>query len=77
VSSSDVLLNLFQTSAGDPLISGYTSQSTDLTALLSANAGQTLRLRFAEADNVFIFQLGVDNESLDTRPFPSPAPWRC
>lgn len=75
VSSSDVLLNLFQTNPGDPLISGYTSHSTDLTALLTANVGQTLRLRFAETDNVFTFQLGVDNVRLDTQPIPEPGTW--
>lgn len=72
VLSSDVLLNLLQTSPGDLLVSGYTSFSTDLTALLTANAGQTLRLRFAETDNVFTFQLGVDNVSLDTQAIPEP-----
>jgi len=75
VSSSDVLLHLFQTNPGDPLISGYTSHSADLTALLNASVGQTLRLRFAETDNVFIFQVGVDNVSLDTQPVPEPGTW--
>jgi len=72
VSSSDVLLNLLQTNPGDPLISGYTSHSADLTALLNASVGQTLRLRFAETDNVLIFQAGVDNVSLDVQPIPEP-----
>lgn len=75
VSPSDVLLPLLQTNPGDPLISGYTSHSTDLTALLAASAGQTLRLRFAETDNVFIFQLGVDNVSLETQAVPEPGTW--
>jgi hypothetical protein len=66
VSLSDVLLPLFQTNPGDPLISGYTPHNADVTALLNAHLGETLRLRFAEADNVFIFQLGVDDVSLDT-----------
>jgi hypothetical protein len=66
VSLSDVLLPLFQTNPGDPLISGYTPHNADVTALLNAHLGETLRLRFAETDNVFIFQLGVDNVSLDT-----------
>ena len=61
VMASDVLLTLFQTNPGDPLTSGYTSFSADLTALLNANLGQTQRLRFAETDNQFTFQLGVDN----------------
>ena len=66
VSLSDVLLPLFQTNPGAPLISGYTPYNADVTALLNAHLGETLRLRFAETDNVFIFQLGVDNVSLDT-----------
>ena len=60
----DVLLNVFQTEVGDPLVSGYTQQSVDVTALLNANLNTPLRLRFAEVDNVFLFQLGVDNVSL-------------
>jgi hypothetical protein len=76
VSVSDVLLSLFQTNPGDLVISGYTTHSADLTALLNANAGQTLRLRFAETDNVFIFQLGVDNVSLETQAVvPEPSSW--
>jgi hypothetical protein len=74
VASSDVLLNLFQTNPGDPLISGYTTFTADLTALLQANLGQTLRLRFAETDNVFFFQLGVDEVSLETAQVPAQVP---
>jgi hypothetical protein len=64
VAPGDVLMNLFQTAPGDPLVSGYTSHSADVTALLNARVGETLRLRFAEVDNVFTFQFGVDNVSL-------------
>jgi hypothetical protein len=74
VSASDVLGTFFQTLPGDPLVSGYNSFSFDVSALLAANAGQTLRLRFAEVDNVDIFQLGVDNVSLQEAPaIPEPA----
>jgi len=66
VASPDVLLNLYQTHVGDPLISGYNAVNFDLTSLFSANVGQTLRLRFAETDNIFTFQFGVDNVSLET-----------
>lgn len=69
---ADVLLNLYQTQPGDPLVSGYTTYSHDLTALLGSHAGQTVRLRFAETDNVFIFQLGVDNVAFAARPTPVP-----
>lgn len=51
VAASDVLLNLAQTNPGDPLVSGYVSHTTDLSALLAAHAGETLRLRFAETDD--------------------------
>lgn len=72
LASADVLLNLYQTQPGDPLVSGYTSFSHDLTTLLASHAGQTVRLRFAETDNVFIFQLGVDNVAFAARPTPVP-----
>jgi len=69
------LMNVFQTNVGDPLVSGYTPKSLDVTSLLNAHLGQTLRLRFAEVDNVFTFQFGVDNVALDVgaaQPVPEP-----
>ena len=71
VAAADTLLNLYQTKVGDPLISGYNTITTDLSALFAAHVGETLRLRFAETDNVFTFQLGVDNVRID--PIPEPA----
>lgn len=71
VAAADILQNVYQTRVGDPLVSGYTTSTIDLTALLAANVGRTLRLRFAETDNVFTFQLGVDNVSLTAVPEPS------
>ena len=75
VAATDVLLNLYQTKAGDPLISGYNTITTDISALLAAHVGETLRLRFAETDNVFAFELGVDAVRIDpmTAPIPEPA----
>ena len=61
VAAADILLTLYDIDIGDPLVSGYTTISTDITALLAAHAGQTLRLRFAEVDNLAQFQMGVDN----------------
>lgn len=61
VAAADVLQNLFQTNPGNPLVSGYRSFFVDARAVLQANAGQTVRLRFAEVDNLGPFQLGVDN----------------
>ena len=61
---TDVLLNVFQTQPGNALVSGYTTIASDLTSLLSAHAGETLRLRFAEADNVSFLNVGIDNVSI-------------
>ena len=73
VAASDVLLNLYQTNPGDPSVSGYNAFSFDLSALFATHLGQTLRLRFAETDNVSPFQFGVDNVSLESTPVPEPA----
>jgi len=64
VSAADVLMNVFQTSTGDPLVSGYTHHISDITALLNSHLNTPLTLRFAETDNVFAFQLGVDNVNI-------------
>lgn len=68
--AGDVLFNAFQSAANDPLVSGYNTFSFDVSALLAAHAGQTIRLRFAEVDNVNFFNFGVDAVSL-TIPAPS------
>jgi hypothetical protein len=73
VSALDVLTTAFQTTTTDPLVSGYNTVTVNLTSLFTANAGNTLRLRFAEVDNVFSFQLGVDNVSLTATPVPEPS----
>jgi hypothetical protein len=65
VASADVLLNVYQTQVGDPLVSGYTHVSVDLTSVLNSNVNTLLTLRFAEVDNVNIFQMGVDNADID------------
>lgn len=70
VGAADVLQNLFQTAVGSPLVTGYNVITVDVTSVLAANAGQTLRLRFAETDNVNIFNFGVDNVSLNVVPGP-------
>lgn len=61
VAAADILLTLFATKVGDDLISGYDTVSADISALLAAHDGQTLRLRFAETDNFFQMQMGVDD----------------
>jgi hypothetical protein len=72
VAAADLLANVYQTLVNDPPVSGYTTISAELTALLNANLGATLRLRFAEVDNVFTFQMGVDNVNLTVVPIPEP-----
>lgn len=68
---ADILQNVFQTTIGSPLVTGYNEVTVDITALLAAHAGETLRIRFAEADNVNIFNFGVDGVSLLVVPSPS------
>ena len=70
VAAADILQNLFQTTIGSPLVTPYNAFNLDITAVLAAHAGQTLRLRFAETDNVNIFNLGVDAVSVTV---PAPA----
>jgi hypothetical protein len=72
--AGDLLLNAFQTNPGDPLVSGYNHVSFDITAFANAHPSETLRLRFAEVDNVSIFQLGVDNVSITAEPATAPVP---
>ena len=61
-----MLLSLFSTKVGDPLQSGYSTYSFDLTSFLDAHTGEVLRLRFAEVDNVAPFQFGVDDVRFGT-----------
>jgi len=64
VAAADILLSLYASQVGDPLVSGYRSFSSDIGALLGAHSGELLRLRFAETDNVAQMQLGVDNVAI-------------
>jgi len=72
VAAGDVLASIYQTRPGDPLVSGYNTITANLSSLLSTQRGQTLRLRFAEVDNINFFQLGVDDVSL-TSAVPEPS----
>jgi len=51
-----VRLNIYRTEPGDPLNTGYVELTADLTPF----AGQTVRIRFAEVDNLGFFNAGVD-----------------
>ena len=74
LAAADILLNVFQTAVGSPLVTGYNTIALNLSALLAANAGSTLRLRFAEVDNVSLFNFGVDRVNLDaSATVPEPA----
>jgi D-alanyl-D-alanine carboxypeptidase len=57
VAKSDVLVNVFHTSPGDPARRPPTEARIDL----SAWAGQTVRLRLATTDNQGPLRVGVDN----------------
>jgi len=74
---ADVLLNAFQTNPGDPLVSGYTHHTVDVTSLINTHLGTPLTLRVAETDNVFTFQLGLDNIDIDVggAAVPEPSSW--
>ncbi|MGE3819063.1 MAG: PEP-CTERM sorting domain-containing protein [Isosphaeraceae bacterium] len=70
VAAADVVFNAFRTNVGDTFGNNYFDviRVVDLTGL----GGQTLRLRFAEVDNVAPFNFGVDSVSLSAVPEPSP-----
>ncbi|WP_158219754.1 sorbosone dehydrogenase family protein [Ideonella sp. A 288] len=68
--AADILLTLFQVDANTPLEFGYQTFSADVSALLAAHAGESLRLRFAEVDNIFNLYMGVDNVRLNVVPEP-------
>jgi len=75
--AANVIQNVFQTQPGNPLISGYNLVTADLSTVFQSRAGQTVRLRFAEVDNVFTMNLGVDDVSINTgvSAVPEPALW--
>lgn len=60
-----VWMNLFRPV---PSVDATTFGYTEMTADLSSFAGQTVRLRFAEVDNQFFLNMGVDNIQLTQTP---------
>lgn len=74
VATADILMTLYRTQVGDPLVNGYFTVTSDIGALVAARTGETLRLRFAEVDNVGPFQLGVDNVRIEAGPETVPEP---
>jgi len=61
---SGVLMKLYQTQTGDPKNTPYTKVTRDVSAF----AGRTVRLRFAEVDRQFCLLAGIDNVSIDVTP---------
>lgn len=57
-----ILQNLYKTSVGDPLVSGYNLITVDVSAF----AGQTVRLRLAEVDNQSYISTGADVVSIQS-----------
>ena len=53
---SGVLRQVYRTEVGDPAFADYRTIETSLAEF----AGRTVRLRFAEVDNLFFFEVGID-----------------
>ncbi len=64
VDPADILATIFRTQPGDPNTRGPFA----LTGDLSAFAGQTVRLRFAEADNQLYFSASMDDVRITSVP---------
>ncbi len=74
VAVGDVLMTLYQSVVGDPLVDGYSTIVADISGILAAHDGETLRLRFAETDNVSPFQMGVDDVRIEAKGGTIPEP---
>jgi len=72
VAPADILINIYQTLPGDPLVSGYLPVLADASAFV----GQDVCLRFATADNVLYFHAGVDDVTVDLGVELAPTPNR-
>lgn len=79
LNAADIVMNLFETAPGSPLVSGYNAYLFDASAALQAYQGTTLRLRFAAVDNVAPMNIGVDAVRVDNVPFsvPDGLPWQA
>lgn len=59
------LAEIYSTNPGDDLIQvGPNSNSADITALLQAHEGESVCVSFEEQDNLFYFNVSLDNVSL-------------
>lgn len=68
VDPEDIWLEIFRTEPGDPATMSWTTFG-DID--LSAWAGETVRLRFAEVDNLGYFNAGVDCVEVTSTPIPT------
>ena len=65
-----VLANYYLGVDGGPDPHAFTHYAFDITGIVGA--GGTFQLRFAEVDNLFFFNQGVDNVSILVEPIPAP-----
>lgn len=70
---ADIVLTLYQSQVGAALVGGYGTVTIDISPVLSAYSGETLRLRFAETDNIAPFRIGIDNVRIAAVPEPASA----
>lgn len=70
------ITTVFSTNAGDSNAVGPNARSFDVTGDLSGLGGQSVALFFEQQDNLFFFNVTLDNISLavETSPVPLPAP---
>ena len=71
VSPSDIVATLYGPGADN--LSGNPNPFTSYSFHLGALAVGTYQIRFAETDNQFFYQMGVDNVSVDATTVPEPA----
>jgi hypothetical protein len=63
-----LLEEVFSTSPGDPPINGWTLRVVDISAYI----GQTIRIAFTEQDNLYFFNVHLDNVAITMEPPPLP-----
>ena len=71
---SDIVFSALQTNPGDNNIQTWTSFNQSITASLLSLQGQSVLVRFAQADNRGPFDIGFDNVSIITQTTSVPEP---
>jgi hypothetical protein len=59
---NNLLATLFSTNPGDPLMSGWTERSADISAF----AGKTIRVTFTVEDNLYYFNVHLDDIRIES-----------